>query len=161
MHPEGRELLKGRPRTSDSCFVATIAAWRRVLGAGFDEMNLWELSGRYVTHHLGGTSVSSDLPLDDVRQALTEALRSGLLRLYDMDDPTYPTFSLEDALALVADENEWESATAQRRPALTTTPAGERAFRAVFERYRQASPFLALGIADPCVIPTEGTNTSS
>jgi len=154
-HSDRREILKGRTRTSDSCSMATIAAWRRVLGAGFDELNLWELAGRDITIHSGGISVSADLPRADVREALTEALRTGLLQLYDMDDPTYPVFSLEEALVLAADDGEWDPATALQRPGLTITPAGERALHGIDERYRRASPFLALGIADPRVIPTE------
>jgi hypothetical protein len=140
--------------------MAKIAAWQRVLGAGHDEMNLWELPGRGITVHSGGTGVSSDLSLEDVRTALAEAVGSGLLQLYDQEDPSYPVFGLAEALALIADDDEWDATTAHRRLCLTITPAGESAYHAVFDQYKKSSPFLALGFADPHVIPIEETDAS-
>jgi hypothetical protein len=140
--------------------MATPGAQWRVLAAGFDELNLWELPGRNFYIRSGGTSVTPDLPVDEVRQALAEALRGGLVQLYDQDDTVYRRFNLDEALAIVADEGEWSAASAQHRAALAITPAGEAASHSVFERYRRGSPFLASGISDPQVFLSDEDESS-
>jgi hypothetical protein len=132
----------------------------RVLEAGSDELNLWDLLGRHSYVHSGGTSVTPDLPVGEVREALAEALRGGLVQLYDQDDPAHRVFDVEEALELIADESEWEATSAQRRAALAITPAGETASHAVFDQYLRASPFLALDVADPQVIRDEERESS-
>ena len=122
--------------------MPTVAAWHRILGAGHDEMSLWELPGRGITFRSGGMSVSSDLTLEDVRGTLVEAIRGGLLQLYHQEDPSYPVFALDEALALIADEDEWNASTAHRRPLLMITPAGESAYHADFDEYKRSPPFL-------------------
>ena len=139
--------------------MATIAAEWRILESAFDELNLWELPGRHVYRWSGGTGVSTDIRRDDIREALAEALRNGLVQLYDQADRDYPVFELDEALSLVSEESEWTAECARRRAALTITPAGEVASHAVFEKFRTASPFLALGIADPQVIDPEATDS--
>jgi hypothetical protein len=81
--------------------VATIAAEWRVLEGAFDELNLWELPGRHIYVRSGGTGVSTDISKDDVREALAEALRNGLVELYDRDERGYPVFALDEALLRV------------------------------------------------------------
>jgi hypothetical protein len=140
--------------------VATIAAQWRVLGAGFDELNLWDLPGRHVYVHSGGRALTPDLPFEDVRDALAEAVRGGLVQLYDQDDSTHRVLDLVEALALIADEVEWDATSARRRAALAITPLGETASHSVSEQYRRASPFLAVEVADPHFIPPDETDAS-
>ncbi|HVW88938.1 MAG TPA: hypothetical protein VHC01_05680 [Gaiellaceae bacterium] len=135
--------------------MATIGARYRVLAAGFDELNLWELPGRHIFVHSGGRSVTADLQLGDVREALSEALRAGFVLLYDPEGPGHPALALEDALALVADDDEWDLATSSRRVALAITPSGEAVLHRVSDEYRRASPFRTLEIVDPQVIDGE------
>lgn len=132
--------------------MASVVAQWRVLESAFDELNLWELPGRHTYIHSGGTAVTPNLSVGEVREALAEAIRSGLVRLYDQEDPTQRDIDLEESLALVANEGEWSAQTAQRRAALVITPAGEVASHDVFKRYRQASPFEAMGAVDPQVV---------
>lgn len=139
--------------------MATIAAEWRILESAFDELNLWELPGRHIYVRSGETGVSKDIPRNDIREALAEALRNGLVQLYDQDDPDYPVFALDEALSLVSEESEWTAESARRRAALTITPAGEAASHAVLEKFRKASPFLALDIPDPQVIDPEATDS--
>jgi hypothetical protein len=95
--------------------------------------------------------VTPDLPVREAKQALAEALSGGLVVLYDPEDPAYRRADLEEALALIADDREWQAATAERRFCLAITPAGEVASQPLFEEYKRSSPFLGLGVADPQV----------
>src|SRR4051794_23582995 len=82
---------------------------------------------------------SPDVGLDDVQEALVEALMSGCVRLFDTSDESW----LDDETALAAARNagSFKVGTAPREIALAITEIGEEASGEAWERYRSAAGF--------------------
>jgi hypothetical protein len=139
--------------------VSKVEAQWRVLEGAFDELNLWDLPGRHGYSHSGGRSITPDLTLDDVRDALVSALHQGLVELYDSDAPSRP-LALDDALGLVARNEEWGAESFSRMVELAITPAGVSASQAASTQRQRASPFLAAGSADPNIVVDEDDPSS-
>jgi hypothetical protein len=126
----------------------TEAEWR-IFEAAFDGLHLWDLPGRHVYSDAGGQKITPDIAIDTIRGALVGALGRGLVELFEADSDDHARLSLQDALALVADDGEWSAESSTRAVALTVTPAGERESHAVWDRLKRSSPFRAAGASDP------------
>jgi hypothetical protein len=116
-----------------------LARWR-VLEGGFDELHLWELPGVHTYYGFADIPEKSpDVGLDDVQEALVEALMTGCVRLFDTSDESW--LDDETALAAARDAASFEVGTAPREIALAITEIGEEASGEAWERYRSAAGF--------------------
>ena len=120
--------------------VATdLAAWR-VFEGGHDLSRLWELAGEQIYAGFPDhPERAPELPLDEVQEALVEALANGHVRLYDEADDS--TLTQADALSVARDPAYFDFDTAPRKIGVAITDAGYGPSGEAWLRYRAAMGF--------------------
>jgi len=113
---------------------SALAEWR-VLSGGIDEVDLWELPGVHTFYGFPGLPrTSPDVPVGEVQAALAEALRRGLVVLYD--ESVGEELDPAQAAAVVADLTYFHRETFPRLVSVSITDAGREALEGAWDRYR-------------------------
>ena len=108
-----------------------------ILDHAGDDANLWELPWS-LSDHVGGGTVEIHPPrtVDEVRPHLIDLVREGHVELYRMNDPRGPKLSLDEALAVVADDTNWYPPT-ETAYCVITTDSGDREYEIERQTHEQ------------------------
>jgi hypothetical protein len=119
--------------------ASALAEWR-VLSGGIDEVDLWELPSVHTFYGFAGIPrTSPDITVCAVQAALAQALRRGLVVLYDESEGE--ELDPIEAAAVVADLAYFDRDTFPRTVSVSITEAGRDAAEEAWGRYRaEADP---------------------
>lgn len=116
---------------------SALAEWR-VLSGGIDEVDLWELPGVHTFHGFPGIAETSpEVAVGDVQAALRDALKRGLVQLYD--ESARSEMEPAEAMAVADDPAFFDREATPREVFVVITEAGEAASSDAWNRYRAQS----------------------
>jgi hypothetical protein len=95
-----------------------------ILDDASDEANLWELPWNAINEN--GVEIHPRRTVEEVRPWLIDLVRDGHVVIFRMDEPDAPNLELDEALAVIADEDNWDPARAQTVYGVITTESGDR-----------------------------------
>lgn len=103
-------------------------------------MDLWELSGVHTFHGFPGIPrTSPDVPVGEVQAALSDALRRGLVVLYD--ESARDELDAVEAAQVIADSSYFDRDSTPRTVSVSVTEAGREAAEEAWARYRAEAGF--------------------
>ena len=111
-----------------------------VLDHAADQAALWHLTDSVRTWRTDGVvEVRPPRTVDDIRPHLEDLLREGHVELFLFQEPESPALRLQEALAAVADDSNWDSETADTWYGVITTDSGVQRLRVEAQAYRQGT----------------------
>src|SRR3954451_6645140 len=100
-----------------------------ILDHAGDDAMLWELPWP-LSQSVGGETVELHprWTVDEVRPVLVDLLREGHVELYRFGEADGPTLALEESIAAVASDANWDPAMAETAYCVITTESGDREY---------------------------------